>query len=91
MNNTIYGIECVEIDKNTIYSEINEVIKKMKDSANAPRRPSKLLLTSKQTFLINFESIMYEIAGKFKLSKREYKLYRKQTGKLMKMILKFKQ
>ena len=54
-------------------------------------RQYRLFLTSKQSFAISFESVMYEIAGKFKLTKREYKKYKKTTGKLMKMILKFKQ
>ena len=91
MDNTIYGIDCIEVDKNTVYSQIRKTINKMKETAGATRRPSTLLLTSKESFAINFESVLYDIAGHFKLTRKEYKNYKKTTGKLMKMILKFKE
>ena len=90
MDNSIYGIECIETDKDDLLDEIMKAIEKFSEIPDAPCRPSKLLLTSKELFLFKFESILNDIASNFKLTKREYKKYKKLTSKLMFLMLDFR-
>ena len=90
MDNSIYGIECIETDKDDLLDEIMKAIEKLKEIPEAPCRPSKLLLTSKELFLLKFESTLYDIASNFKLTKKEYKKYKKLTNKLMFLMLDFR-
>lgn len=86
-NNTIDGIEYVDIEEDDLVTQIMEMLNSFEDRVVS--KP-KLFLTSRQIFLLKFESVLDEMASNFNISKREYKKFKKFSNKLMFMFLNFR-
>ena len=87
MDNTIEGIEYVEITADEIIKSITKLVNEFD---NKEVQTPKLFLTSREIFLLKFEGMLNNIISKFNISKKDYKRYKKLVSKLMFMILEFR-